>query len=310
MSHLRCDRPRWRQVCRGLSLLELVIVLVILAALTGIAVNSLEPIADQSRYEATQQTLINIDEAIVSQSFTPDRVASYSGFVTDIGRLPVAVGSDRETQLSELWSQGSLPAFSITSFDDPDTTDTESIPVAAGWRGPYLMLPPGPNVLRDGYGRAYSIFNTAGTTASPGDSIGNLVSAGANGTIDSADTDYNRDLELPGGLWTTGRYQGSLEVVVRDSSGADPDIESGETLRVKMYGPVDGEPAVLEEQTVSGPSTDPVSLTFADHTVGPRVLAVYVTTGATPSQAIVDQSVVKQIVLAPGMNPSVQLNLQ
>ncbi len=310
VSSLHHSGSRDLQTRRGVTLLELVIVLVILAALAGIAVTALEPLADQARYEASQKTLINIDEAILSQSFTPDRVANYSGFVADMGRLPQAVGGDAETQLSELWSQGALPPFSISNFDDPDTTDVESILVAAGWRGPYLNLPPGRNSMRDGYGQAFDIRNTADITASDGETIGNLVSGGANGSIDPLDVDYDRDMELPGGLWTDGRYQGTLEVIVKDSSGNDPNITAGQTLRIKMYGSDDGLAGIVGEQTLAGASSGPVVLTFSDQTVGPRVLAVYVTTGASPSQSVVGQSAAKQIVLTPGMNPSVTLNLE
>lgn len=306
---LNCENSR-----NALTLLELLIVLVILAALTGIAVKSLQPVSEQLRYEATQQTLINIDEALVTRSLTPDRVANYSGFVTDMGRLPVAIGSDAETQLSELWSQGGSPTFGIASFDDPDTTDVETIPVAAGWRGPYLLLPPGPNVLRDGYGRAFEVVNTAAATAASGDEIGNLVSAGANGSIDALDVNYDRDLELPGGIFTTGRYQGSINVSIKESDGvSDPGLSAGETLRVHLYGPLDGAPAVLDEKVgAAAVSAGAVSFDelITDQVVGPRVLVAYVTTGTAPTLTVVRRSAAKQIVLAPGMNPAVQLNLQ
>ena len=79
----------------GLTLLELLIVLVILAALTGIAVQQLEPLADQSRYEATQQTLENVEEAILSRDIINGQVR-YSGFVADIGRLPQVAAVDTD----------------------------------------------------------------------------------------------------------------------------------------------------------------------------------------------------------------------
>ena len=234
MSHSPFVRP-------GLTLIELVVVLAILAVLATVAVRSLEPIAAQARYEATQRTLTNVNDALLLRSFTPDRVASYSGFVADLGRLPIAIGSTSETQLAELWEQGTLPSFSITSFDDPDTLVVETIPVASGWRGPYLVLPPGPSRLRDGFGRAYSIRNASNTVASSGDQIANVVSAGANGTIDPTDDEYNRDIELPGGIWTNGRYQGSINVTVKQSDGiSDPSLLSGQSLRLRLYGPENG----------------------------------------------------------------------
>lgn len=297
-----------RDLCqrKALTLLELLIVLVILVALTAIAVQSIEPLADQARYESTQRTLINVDEAMVRLSLTPDRVASYSGFVADLGRLPVPVGADTETQLSELWNQGSLSTFSIVAFDDADLTDEEFIPVAAGWRGPYLSLPPGPSVLRDGFGRSFEIIVDSG-------SVVNVISSGANGVVDAADVDYDRDLQLPGGAWTTGRYQGSLNVTIRELDGLnDPSILSGETLRVRLYGPVNGVASLLAEVSGTEATADETvsfSQMIFDQAVGSRAIVAYVTTGATAPYTVVRQSTIKQIVVVPGMNPSVQLNL-
>lgn len=297
----------------GLTLIEMVVVLVILAALTGIAVRSIEPIAEQSRYEATQQTLINIDEALVRQTLTPDRVASYSGFVADIGRLPIPRGAAEETQLAELWSQADpvlgwvLPTFDVADFADGDLTGALTIPVAAGWRGPYLLLPPGPNELRDGFGRAFGIVVNGDTE------IANVVSAGANGVVAGTDVGYDRDLELPGGLWTDGRYQGSITINLKELNGVDePNLSTGETLRVRLYGPINGVASVLAEAssaeaTIDGAQT--FSEMIVDQTIGPRAIVGYVTTGAMAPYTVVRQTAIKQIVLAPGMNPSMQLDL-
>lgn len=294
----------------GLSLLELLIVLVILTALTGIAVQSLEPIAEQARYQATQQTLVNVEEAIVSRTLTPERVASYSGFVADIGRLPLAVGTDPETQLVELWNHNGLPPFSITDFDDADIDNELTIPVAAGWRGPYLLLPPGPSILRDGFGRPFGVVNSTDAEAADGDIIANLVSSGANGTINALDEDYDRDLELPGGIWTPARYEGAVTVSVKESDGlTDPALTSGQTLRVRFYGPENGAAALLAEQDTTGTGTVAFSPLISGEPVGPRVLVAYVTTGTAPSLTVVRQSAPMQIVVAPGMNPTVQLKL-
>lgn len=297
----------------GLTLIELVIVLVILVALTGIAVRSIQPLAEQARYERTQQTLININDALINRALTQDQVVSYSGFVADMGRLPVAIGSNPETQLAELWDQLALPTFTITNFDDPDIDNESAIPIAAGWRGPYLILPPGPNALKDGFGREFIVLNALNAPAASGENVANLVSTGANGVIDSMDVDYDRDLELPGGVWTPGRYQGSISVTVKEANGVDdPNLDSGETLRVRLYGPADGIPTVLQESagteaTASGPVA--FSDLISGEVIGPRVIVAYVTTGSGASLTVVRQSLPKQIVVIPGMNPTVQLNL-
>ncbi len=63
MSRSACD-SRYRA---GLTLLELVVVLGILALLSGMAVRSLQPIADQARYEATQHLIDDLRLAIGGQ---------------------------------------------------------------------------------------------------------------------------------------------------------------------------------------------------------------------------------------------------
>lgn len=72
----------------GLTLVELVVVLAILAVLAGVAVRSLEPIADQARFEATQKTLNSAKNAIVEDRLQASGTRHVSGFVSDMGLLP------------------------------------------------------------------------------------------------------------------------------------------------------------------------------------------------------------------------------
>lgn len=53
---------------RGLTLLELIVALGILAALSTIAVRAIDPLADQSRYEATQRLLDDLRDATVGSA--------------------------------------------------------------------------------------------------------------------------------------------------------------------------------------------------------------------------------------------------
>src|SRR4051812_47329304 len=94
------------RVRRAFTLVELLVVLFILVILSAIAVQSLEGVQDQTRYEATQRGIQNIQDAIVGPASQrqPDGTLMVSGFVADIGRLPLASGSDPHTQLQELWS--------------------------------------------------------------------------------------------------------------------------------------------------------------------------------------------------------------
>lgn len=293
---------------RGLTLLELVIVLTILAALTTVASRSLGPVADQSRYERSQRILDEIERAYQLRGVEAGGIVSYSGFIADIGRLPIAIGDLPEVQLSELWDPALLPPFAITLVDDPDTTDSEQIPVAAGWKGPYLLLPPGPSTLRDGFGNAFLHLDSSGIAVSDGEEIAGLVSLGSNGLLDPTDVDYARDLTLPGGIWTAERFSGTVPFHVITSNGLDPELHSGETLHVRLYGPIDGQAGRIASEEVSANA----SLRYEGNitaTCGPRVIMAVVTTGSAPNEDVLRASAPYQIVVAPGMNPTRELVL-
>jgi prepilin-type N-terminal cleavage/methylation domain-containing protein len=276
---------------QGLTLLELVIVLFILAALTGVAVRSLGPVADRARYERTQQLMTEIEHAYQLRSIEAGGVVYYSGFIADMGGLPIArPGDDPSTQAQpqplELWLQGDLPPFAITPFDDPDTLRVEKIPVAAGWKGPYLLLPPGSTGLLDGFGNALVPLNPNSNQADVGEEIAGFVSLGANGV-------------MPSGEVNVDRFSGTVHFRLIDSMGNNPVLATGETLRVRLYGPRDGAPARIDEQNLaSGVFSGSVS-----GTCGPRVLKAFVTTGSAPNESVVRESKSYQIMIRSAGNP-------
>src|SRR5580704_13949574 len=96
---------------RGLTLVELLVVLVILVILATVAIQSTENLVAQARYESTQRTLDNIQNAVLGprSQMDSDGTRAVTGFVADMGRLPVAVAGTNpstglpEMQPSELW---------------------------------------------------------------------------------------------------------------------------------------------------------------------------------------------------------------
>ena len=76
---------------RGLTLVEMLVVLAILVALTTVAVNSTEGVVDQGRYDATGNTLDGVRDAVLGREGLkgPDDRPFITGFVADMGRLPV-----------------------------------------------------------------------------------------------------------------------------------------------------------------------------------------------------------------------------
>lgn len=160
---------RSAQSSAGLSLIELIVVLTILAALAGTALVSTEGLVDQSRYDATRDTLTHLEDAILGSAPGPAGAPWLPGFVADMGRLPRATdvndpGDDEDEDeklaelASELWVQpAAAPAFAIQRPDgDPE------IQLPAGWRGPYLRLPLGSAELRDGWGRPIRLLDLNG----------------------------------------------------------------------------------------------------------------------------------------------------
>jgi len=154
---------------RGLTLLELLVVLTILVVLSTVAITSTSGLADQARYEATQRMLGNIREAIIGNPnlMDTDGTALRTGFVADMGRLPRAFSETASGgtvfTLGELLQNttsmqpyATLPAEATnisvpTGFTAADEEDPEVV-LGTGWRGPYLQLEPGNLLVRDGWG--------------------------------------------------------------------------------------------------------------------------------------------------------------
>lgn len=125
----------------ALTLLELVVVLAILAALTGVAVKSLEPIADQARYEATKKTLGHIRDAIVTLPPVRrgDGSLAVQGFVSDMGRLPRSLNELLVKPVNEADPTKNLFEFArgVDYGVQRIASSTDGLP--CGWRGPYLQ---------------------------------------------------------------------------------------------------------------------------------------------------------------------------
>ncbi len=110
---------------KGLSLIELLVVVAILAVVAGMVVSMTDNLDSRTRYDDTARRLAEIRSAILG----PDAVSAdgqllSGGFLQDMGRLP--------TSDLELLEQGTLPTF---TYDKAWKT-------WYGWHGPYLAAPP------------------------------------------------------------------------------------------------------------------------------------------------------------------------
>lgn len=107
----------------GMTLVELLLVVFILAALAASASSMVEGAHDQARYDDTRTRISLIRRAIVGPD---DPIIPTSGFVADMGRDPVSI--------SELLENPNDPAglYSVDALTG----------VGSGWRGPYLRASP------------------------------------------------------------------------------------------------------------------------------------------------------------------------
>lgn len=258
---------------RGLTLIEMLVVLAILVALAGIAITATEGLIEQSRYDATQRTLSGVEDAILGPpgQRLPDGTPWISGFVADVGRLPRVSGTDPATALQEFWlPPAGVPAFSIaTPAGDPE------VRVPGGWRGPYLRIPIGASKLLDGWGKVFEFRKADGTVAAdPGDATEIVSSLGADGA--AGGTGYDEDLSVVIARTTapavSPRHQGAVPVRVIPSSAAG----AGANVVVRIYGPVDGAVRTISQQVFLG-ATGEQAWTFSDIAVGPRVVRAYQT---------------------------------
>lgn len=213
MSHSRYANCLARQ---ALTLLELVVVLGILAVLSTVAVRSLEPIADQARYELTQQVLSDIRLATVGNS------SQHSSFIRDTGALP----GDVDALLTQPIA---IINHSLQSFDS-DRDSINDVALSSGWNGPYLNLGVGLSEVLDGWGATPTLIATGGDLE--------LISLGSDGDSIAPEDGYRADLNT---TILTREYLGDIIFrlfAIDGSNGSriDPTPTGTEKLGVLFYG--------------------------------------------------------------------------
>lgn len=137
---------------KAFTLLELVVVLLVIALATHLAVREVAHIRNEKLVSAADSQLEEIRKASLA-------------FLSDVGR-PVSVTNGT---LSELWVKPDdvleyrlrpASAANLATGVDPALA-ASSIRVPAGWRGPYIRLKSGRTKLRDPWGNAIELFDEA-----------------------------------------------------------------------------------------------------------------------------------------------------
>lgn len=263
---------------RGLTLVELVVVLLILVAVASVALRSTEGLVQQGRFDATGRTLGNVEDAVLGPKSLRDSRGALriTGFVADMGRLPrtstePVIGdlAARSSALIELYDGTGLTAASVTaSAVDPEVT------LVSGWNGPYLRLPVGPSELKDGYGNPLVFQYTA---------VGGVFEIRtATSPAGSRPAPWNLDLSVEF-IGAIDRVAAGLQLHPRTLNlSASPQVPEGlqaanGNLVVVAFSP-NGSGGVAEVSKYFPSSSLPTQVSFdlADGlTLGPRVLRAY-----------------------------------
>lgn len=161
----------------GFTLIELVVVLVVMAVLTHLAVREISQVRAAQLRKVADKQLETLRECVwhVSQFGDPE------GFLSDMGRLPRLVSQTNSQgtsvgTLSELWRRpASARPFALLSAANSSlyvhganasslASMGAGVLVPTGWRGPYLRMPFGKDRLFDPWGNAIESVDEAGFT--------------------------------------------------------------------------------------------------------------------------------------------------
>lgn len=239
----------------GFTLIELVVVLLILALVTHLAVRELGKVQRARSGQAANAQLETLRDAVWHAAPGEEP----TGFLADLGRVPRAARATNELgravgTLGELWTRPAdvapfalRPAVAsnlVVSAAERGTLADPSVVVPCGWRGPYVRLPFGRNRLVDAWGNPLETPDDAGfarllgrdgRAVAVGDPVAHVRHLGADGRPDdlveppdAAAHDVSAEL-VPG-----GRLANPLVVNASFVAGTNPGRVDG-TARCRWY---------------------------------------------------------------------------
>lgn len=190
---------------KGLTLLELVIVLFFMTLSVFLTAQTFGNSLDQKRYERTLESMGEIKKAILGTHSKRVRGdIRFAGYVEDMGDLPELI----DGQPRGLWTRDvkDTPGnedddlIPYRSYTKGGIGDIGRLTIYLGWRGPYLK-PPAGGILKDGWGNPF-VFERHGN-----DFI--IKSLGADGQEGGAGYDQDIVLTIKGNDWL-GTVAGSI----------------------------------------------------------------------------------------------------
>jgi len=243
----------------GFTLIELVVVLLILAVLTLVAVQSTENLVEQAHFEVTQRTLDNLQSAVAGDPAQGEAVAS---FMADMGRAPVVLNLPAEARLGELWTPPTNPFMLFQARTAPSDADVRLL---AGWRGPYLRLGVqlGSTRLLDGWGKPFDLLKADATVAQPGDAVAAVRSNGGFASPYNAAMTTSAPWVVP-----TATITGSVQ---------DTDVTTPEKndVTVRLFYPDLAEASGVKEATATATQGAGYTFSFVNVRAGTVALRAY-----------------------------------
>ena len=166
---------------KGLSLIEVVIILAVLVILVALLVPSTVQILTGARRNVTLDEMENLKKAMIGDpDLKTSGVRSSFAYLGDMGNLP--------STLDDLVTQGAQPAYAFNS----------SKGVGAGWRGPYITLGPGSDAAShrvDAFCNDYTYSGTNYVNGQGQTVDAKVVSLGADGVAGGTGNDEDVTLE-------------------------------------------------------------------------------------------------------------------
>jgi len=213
-----------RKQRRGLTLMELLVVLSILAITTTVAVQLTDGVIAQGRFDATRRILGDVRNAIAGIPAATASEASLGGYVADMGGYPLSLGD-------LVSAPRTYASYSIDTEGDGAVDGT----LPGGWRGPYLRVG-GDLLVRDAWGNplAYAIA---------GDGTLTVHSSGGPGFTDVTALAQLR-IDIPAGDYTSSaRFhvrEMRKEMDEEQAQERDPKLDPGDVLELRVYRPFGG----------------------------------------------------------------------